>query len=44
MTGAAASTGLTVGGTIFLTLAWGGILGLSIFCFYRVFSSRDRRR
>lgn len=36
--------GLTIGGAIFITLAWSGILGLTIFCFYRVFTTRDRQK
>ncbi len=44
MIAAANPVGLTTGGAIFLMLAWSGILGLTIFCFYRVFSTRDRRK
>ena len=44
MIAAANQVGLTTGGAIFLTLAWSGILGFTIFCFYRVFSTRDRRK
>ena len=41
--GATASTGLSLGGAIFITLAWGGILSLTVFCFYRIFkSSRNK--
>ncbi|MCZ6695118.1 MAG: hypothetical protein O7A63_01135 [Acidobacteria bacterium] len=44
MIGVAGPAGLTTGGAIFITLAWGGILGLTIFCFYRIFSTRDRQK
>ncbi len=44
MIAAAIQAGLTTGGAIFITLAWSGILGLTIFCFYRVFSTRDREK
>jgi hypothetical protein len=34
--------GLTTGGIIFLTCAWGGMIGLTIFCFYKVFKSERK--
>ncbi len=40
---AAAAGGLTTGGILFMAAAWGGILGLTIFCFYRIFTGRGRR-
>lgn len=44
MSPAAGAGGLTPGGWTFLALAWGGILGSTLYCFYRLLRTRDRRR
>ena len=44
MTGAPEVSGLTAGGIAFLLLAWGGIIGLTVFCFYRIFQTQGRKR
>jgi hypothetical protein len=31
---------MNAGGWIFLALSWGSIIGLGVFCFYKVFSKR----
>ena len=36
------STGLTAGGWLFLVLAWGVIVGVTVYCFYRLFQTQDR--
>jgi hypothetical protein len=38
-----AASRLTAGGITFLLLAWGGITGLTVFCFYRLIPTRERR-
>ncbi len=38
------ATGLSMGGAIFITLAWGGILSLTVFCFYKVFKDSGHKR
>ena len=44
MTIGAAAGGLTLGGLGFLLLAWGGITVLTVWCFYRILATRDRKR
>lgn len=34
--------GLSAGGWLFLLLAFGGILGVTLYCFYRLLKTRDR--
>ncbi len=34
--------GLQPGGIVFMALAWGVIITLTIFCFYRVFRSEKK--
>jgi hypothetical protein len=34
--------GLKTGGIIFLVLAWGVIITLTVFCFYKVFKSEKK--
>lgn len=36
------ASGLTAGGWLFLALAWGLIIGMTIFCFYRLFATQDK--
>lgn len=38
-----AASRLTTGGITFMLLAWGGITGLAVFCFYRLITTRERR-
>lgn len=38
------TTGLSPGGLLFLILAWGGIVGVTAYCFYRLLKTRDRTR
>jgi hypothetical protein len=38
------ATGLTLGGLLFMLLAWGGIGAVTAFCFYRILVTRDRGR
>ncbi|MBI4169920.1 MAG: hypothetical protein HY510_08290 [Acidobacteria bacterium] len=38
-----AASGLTAGGVAFVLLAWGGIAGLTAFCFHRLFKTQERR-
>lgn len=35
--------GLTTGGIIFLTLAWGSVTSLTIYCFYKVMKSEKKQ-
>ena len=44
MTLGAAAGGLTLGGMAFLILACGGITGLTVWCFYRILETRERKR
>jgi hypothetical protein len=39
----AVPTSLTAGGLAFMLLAWGGITGLTVFCFYKLFRTQERR-
>jgi glycerol uptake facilitator-like aquaporin len=32
---------MNFGGWLFITLSWGFILGLSVFCFLKVFSKKE---
>ena len=43
MSGAAVA-GLDTGGWIFLVGAWGGIIVVTAYCFYRLMVTRDRKR
>lgn len=36
------ATGLTAGGWLFLVLAWGVIIGVTVYCFSRLFQAQDR--
>ena len=36
------ATGLNTGGWLFLVLAWGVIVGVTVYCFYRLFQTQDR--
>ncbi|GBD87470.1 hypothetical protein BMS3Abin03_01403 [bacterium BMS3Abin03] len=36
--------GLTLGGIIFLSIAWGSIIILSTYCFYKVIKSERRNK
>ncbi len=35
--------GLTTGGIIFLSIAWGAITILTVFCFYKVIKSERKK-
>jgi len=35
--------GLTVQGIIFMALAWGMIISLSVYCFYKVFKTEQKK-
>ncbi len=35
--------GLNTGGIIFLTIAWGAIITLTVFCFYKVIKSERKK-
>ena len=36
------ATGLTAGGWLFLVIAWGVIIGVTVYCFRRLFQTQDR--
>jgi len=36
-------TGLTLPGWLFLIFAWGSIIGMTIFCFWRILMSQRER-
>lgn len=38
------TTGLNAAGLLFLLLAWGGIAGVTAYCFYRLLKTRNRTR
>ena len=44
MTGSGGEMALTAGGWVFLILAWGGILALTLFSFYRLIKTQDRKK
>ncbi len=44
MTAAGAVTGLTAGGVVFMVLAWGGIIGVTLYCFYKLLKTEERKR
>ncbi len=35
--------GLTASGIVFITIAWGAIIILTIYCFYKVFKSERKK-
>ena len=40
----APSTGLTAGGWLFFLLAWGLIVGLTLFCFRKLLKTQNRKK
>lgn len=43
MSPGAVSSTLTGAGLTFMLLAWGGITGFTVFCFYRLIRTKERR-
>jgi hypothetical protein len=39
-----AAAGLSAGGIVFMLLAWGGIIGVTLYCFYKLLKTKDRKR
>jgi len=35
--------GMTSGGWIFMTLSWGFIIGLTVFCFYKLLRTTNKK-
>ena len=44
MTPSGAEAGLSAGGIVFMLLAWGGIIGVTLYCFYKLLKTQDRKR